>query len=429
MQVNSYGGYWRLVLAAILLATLVASMLPLTASTAQGDSGTFPITIVDATGREVTINSVDRIVSGSGDITEIVAALGFSDKLVGVDISSTYPDGILDEVGTFGFARRLTLEPIIAMNPSVFLCVETCMPDTVLNQLRDLAIPVVILPDGDDVDLTLPLQKIEMTAAALGVPERGVELAERIAREIQWAQTATANIETKPYVLLLYFRGSRLQLVYGSNTPAEALIEGAGGIEAAGEIGVEGYIPLTTEILLTAFPDYVLLMESGVDSAGGLDVVRNLQGMSQTPAGQQDNFLVYDDQYLLALSTRTGQMLLDLAAQLHDDMTWELEVSYPYTYQDARGDLVAIEEAPGQVVASDEFFPIVQQLGFHPIILSDADEQGLYLVTAEDASQLEQQNGLTVIVLDAEAEVATVAEALNVPGRGMAVLAYLEMES
>jgi iron complex transport system substrate-binding protein len=432
MHLNSISYGLRVSVAVILLLSVLGGSGWLETSTAQSDSGDFPITIIDATGREVTITSIDRIVSGSGDITEIVVALGLRDNLVGVDISSTYPDGVLDEVGTFGFARRLTLEPIVAMNPTVFLCVQTCMPDTVLEQLRSLDIPVVILPDGDDVDLTLPMQKIRMASAALGVPERGEVLAQRIATEIDWAQTATANIDNRPYVLLLYFRGSRLQLVYGANTPAEALIEGAGGIEAAGEIGVDGYIPLTTEILLTAFPDYVLLMESGVDSAGGLELVRDLQGMSQTPAGQQENFLVYDDQYLLALSTRTGAMLLDLAADIHDDLTWELEVAYPYMFKDDTGTDLNVTAPPLRIATSDDLLPTVRRLGFHPVTMTEAEDNltdTLFVVTEATDYQRLRDAGAQVIVLAEDVPLTRLAEALNVPGRGLALAARFAAES
>lgn len=418
----------RSILLFIVLLLLVRTASPLPTTIAQdGNGNEFPRTIVDATGQEVTITSIDRIVSGSGDITEIIVELGFRDNLVGVDISATYPEDVLDEVEAFGFARRLNLEPIIALNPSVFFCTETCMPDTVLQQLRDLGVAVVILPDGDDVDLTLPLRKIEMVADVLGVPEQGEVLAARVATEIDWVQTATANVEGQPYVLFLYFRGSRLQLVYGSKTPAQALIEGAGGIEAAGEIGIEGYIPLNAEILLTAYPDYVLLMQSGIDSAGGLDAARNLQGMSQTPAGENDQFLVYDDQYLLALSTRTGPMLLDLAAAIHPDMTWELEVTYPYIITDATGAELTID-SPANIAATPDLQVNVTALGFHTIDVTSATPDDVVVMLASEDWQMARDNGLMVIVVESADDIPALSVALGVPGRGEALVARRSQE-
>lgn len=390
--------------------------------TAQDDSATYPITVIDATGHEVTITSTDRIVSGSGDITEIIVALGFEGNLVGVDLTSTYPPYILEQVEAFGVARRLVLEPIVALDPSVFFCTETCMPDVVLDQLRDLGIPVVIAPDGDDVDLDLPLEKVELVAEVLGVPEAGEKLAERIETEIDWVRTATANIDTEPYVIFLYLRGTRLQLVYGRNTPAEALIEGAGGIEAAGEIGVEGYIPLNNEIILTAYPDYVLLMQDSTESAGGLDIVRNLQGMDQTPAGRNNNFLLYDDLYLLGLSTRTGQMLLELAADIHPDMTWEVIVDYPYTITDATGETITIYE-PNEIATTPEFTENVTALGFHPISVDEATSSSLIVMQGNDDWQSLRANGYTIIVVSSIDDIPALATGLGVPGRGEALLA------
>lgn len=407
-----------------LLLTIIVLMVwwPIWPTAAQDDSTTYPVTITDATGREVTITSIDRIVSGSGDITEIIVALGFEDNLVGVDISSTYPPDVLERVDAFGFARRLTLEPIVSMDPSVFFCTETCMPDVVLDQLRDLGIPVVIAPDGDDVDLDLPLEKVQLVASALGVAEKGAALSSQIATEIDWVRTATANVETKPYVLLLYFRGSRLQLVYGNNTPAEVLIEGAGGIEAAGEIGIEGYVPLNAEILLTTYPDYVLLMQSGIEGAGGLDVARDLQGMAQTPAGRNDNFLVYDDQYLLALSTRTGPMLLDLAADIHPDMTWEVKINYPYAITDSTGQHLSID-LPTEVATTTELQENVTALGFHPITIDEANPNSLIIMQSSDDWQTMRDNGYTVVVVSSADDITALAAGLGVPGRGEALLA------
>ncbi len=298
-----------------LLRLLVVYVVVLTVyfpyADAQDDDPQLPITITDATGSEVTIESLEAIASGSGDVTEIIAALGFEENLVGIDISSTYPEHLLNEVEGIGYGRRLAIEPIAAVNPTVFFCTETCTPTSVLDQLRTLNIPVVIIPDNDDAGINLPIEKIEMVAAALGVPDRGAQLVEKVQREIDWVRTATANVTERPYVLMLYFRGTRLQLVAGDNTPSQVIIEAAGAVDAAADIGIVGYVPLNPEILLTAYPDYILLMEGGIQGIGGLGAVRQVQGLSQTPAGENDRLLVFDDQYLLGMSTRTGQIMMD----------------------------------------------------------------------------------------------------------------------
>lgn len=410
----------RLMLAA-LLVVLALPILP--ASHAQEAQ---PITLTDATGATVTITSLDRIISGSGDVTEIVYALGMQDHLVGIDNSATYPPNALDEVPSIGFARSLTVEPIAAMNPDLFLCTQTCSPDSVFEQLRQLEIPVVIIPDSqlmELADLTLPRQKIEMVAAALGMPEAGQQLSDQVELEISWAQTAVANTTEDPYVFNFYTRGRGLQLAAGAGTPADAMIRGAGGMNAATEAGVVGYEALSPEIILSAFPDWILLTEGNIEASGGLEEVLSFQGLNATPAVRNGQIIVFDTGYLLALSVRTGQALMDLSAQLHPSMTWERQISYPYSFEDVSGQTVTVEAAPSHVLVTNRtLFDLTRQLGFHTDLASDSLEGVLILSTESEMATwqpLRDAGALVVVVSDAMTA-QEVAAALNVPGRALA---------
>ena len=55
------------------------------------------ITVHDARNRDVTIADPARIVSIGGAITEILYALGFEDRLAGVDSTSLYPAAARDK--------------------------------------------------------------------------------------------------------------------------------------------------------------------------------------------------------------------------------------------------------------------------------------------------------------------------------------------
>ncbi len=409
----------RLLFGIMLLGTVVIN-----AGVLAQDGDSLPITIVDATGAEITIDSLEAIASGSGDVTEIIVALGFRGNLVGIDISSTYPTDLLDDIQEIGFARRLAIEPIAAVTPTVFFCTEICTPTAVLDQVRDLDIPVVIIPDNDDAGMDLPAQKIRMVAAALGVPERGEELVARIEREIDWVTTALANVtDEDPYVLMIYVRGTRLQLVSGSEVPAYEMIIGAGAVDAAADIGVVGYTTLNAELILTSYPDIILLMEGGVESFGGLDAIYDIQGVSQTPAGENRNLVVMDDMYLLGMSTRTGQALLDLALLFHPSITWERHVSFPYTITDATGTEATVDQELTVVAANESLFNLIAELGYHPDSIDVLHEDSLIVATLDDDWEGWREAGYTVIVLEDGTDVMAVAGALGVPGRGEALMA------
>jgi iron complex transport system substrate-binding protein len=68
------------------------------------------ITVHDARNRDVTIADPTRIVSIGGAITEILYALGFEDRLAGVDSTSLYPAAALRDKPNVGYMRHATGE-------------------------------------------------------------------------------------------------------------------------------------------------------------------------------------------------------------------------------------------------------------------------------------------------------------------------------
>jgi len=410
----------------LLIICALFAALPLHAQTPATEIP-LPITLTDASGTEVTITSLERLVSGSGDVTEIIYELGFYDHLVGIDASATYPPQALDEIPSVGFGRALSVEPIAALDPDVFFCTQTCSPESVFEQLRGLGVAVVIIPDSENAGAELPFQKFEMVAAALGVPERGAALAARVEQEIGWVQTALATTTQQPVVLHVYLRGRGLQLAVGDGTPADAMIEMAGGINAAEWVGVVGYQALTPEIILAAYPDFLLLTDGNVEASGGLDEILGFQGINATPAAQEGKIIIMDTAELLGMSTRIGRAALHLATQLHPDITWESTVSYPYTFSDASGTSVTIETAPQILIAGNpDLLALTRRLGFHSQLADAIPADSLIIAAQSDEWGGLRASGARVVVVADDASIEEVAAALNVPGRGVALLAQGE---
>jgi ABC-type Fe3+-hydroxamate transport system substrate-binding protein len=207
------------------------------------------------------------------------------------------------------------------------------------------------------------------------------------------------------------------------------MITSVGAIDAAADIGVVGYTTLNAELILTAYPDYILLMHDGVESFGGLDEIKKIQGMSQIPAGENDNFIVFDDQFLLGMSTRTGQAFRELAAIFHPSMTWEVNIEYPYTVTDVTGTEITVEDNVAVTVTNDQLFDVVQQLGYHPLRLENSQADNLIIATQSDDWENLRKDGYAVIVIADESDVSLIAAALGVPGRGDALLARRAQES
>ena len=277
------------------------------------------ITFVGVDGVSSTITDTSRIISLNGDITEIIFALGLGDRVVAVDVTTTYP-AETDELPRIGFAQQLAAEPVLAFSPTVVIGDQQIQPAESLEQLRSTGIPVVII----ETQTTLPgvEVKILQVAEALGVPEAGRTLADRVNGEIAAAQALAAGAEEQARVAFLYSRGPQQIFLFGSGMVSQALIEGANAIDTIAESGVAAAVPLTPEALVAGAPDVIIVPASGVGALGGLEAVAALPGVAETPAGRNGAFLVYDDGLFLNFGPRTGQALTLLILDLYPELEY-----------------------------------------------------------------------------------------------------------
>jgi iron complex transport system permease protein len=244
-----------------------------------------PATVVDYQGEQVTITSIERIVSLNGDITEIIFALGMGEYVVGVDSSATYPPERTKTLPNIGYQRRLSAEGILSLNPTLVIGDEAAGPPETLAQIRAAGVPLAITADPPSLDA--PQQKIRFVAQALGIPQRGERLAARVEAEIAAARDLAQRIANPPHVLFLYLRGTDVQQVAGRNTPVDVMIAAAGGINAAADAGIVEFKPLSPEVVIAAQPDVLLVLDKGLESVGGVDGLLKIPGLADTPAGRQ----------------------------------------------------------------------------------------------------------------------------------------------
>lgn len=285
-------------------------------TTVPDDAPRLPVTLVDGTGTEVTVESIDRIIPVDGDLAEVVFALGLGDRVVATDLSATYPPEV-DGVPDIGYQRALGAEPIAAFEPTVVLATDLAQPIETLHQLRDLGIPVVVI--NREFTLDGPARKVMAVAEALGVPDRGLTLTATMEAELDAALERSTAVTDRPRTLVLYLRGEQTQLIFGAGTGVDVILPAVGATDVAAELGIEGTRQLTAEAVLRAAPEVLVVTTTGLASVGGLDGFLAIPGIARTPAGESGRVLVYEDQFLLGLGPRFGQLVARLAADLHPD--------------------------------------------------------------------------------------------------------------
>ncbi len=282
-----------------------------------------PAVVEGADGQRVTVESIERMVSLNGDITEIIFALGLGEHIVGVDSSATYPPDRVDDIANIGYQRRLNAEGILSLTPTLVIGNDHAGPPDVLEQVRAAGVPVALVTSSPTLESAA--HKIAFVAQALGVPERGTALLKRLDADLAAAQALLEQAtEPPPRVLFLYLRGSDVQLVAGSATAADAMITAAGGINVGAEVGLTDFEPISAETMVAAQPEVLLVLENGLKSVGGIDDLLTMQGLANTPAAQERRVIAMDDLSLLGMGPRTGQSLYDLIAALHPSVQEEV---------------------------------------------------------------------------------------------------------
>ena len=298
------------------------SVVPVTGAPAPA----FPATVTshDLDGdRELTVTSADAVIGLdiSGSIGATIFGLGLGDRVVGRDISTTFPEAIdLPVITSSG--HSVNSEAIIALRPDLVITDGTIGPTDVLLQLRDAGIQVVYVDTDPSIAGVGELAR--QVAAALGSPEAGELLSARLTDEIAAKTAEIAAIAPtadgdRLRIVFLYLRGSAgIYYLFGEESGADVLITALGGVDVAGEIGWDGMKPMTDEALIAANPDLVLVMSDGLSSVGGVDgLLESKPAIALTRAGQNKRFVDMADGEILSFGPRTAGVLDALARAVY----------------------------------------------------------------------------------------------------------------
>lgn len=272
----------------------------------------------------VRVTSADRILAldMSGSLAATVWALGLGDRLVGRDISTTFP-GVEDLPVVTGSGHAISPESVLELRPDLLITDGTIGPLDVVLQLRQAGITVVFV--REEPGLEAPAAMARSVAEIFGIPDVGDDLATRINQELTAVlQTISDNAPTaraeKLRMVFLYIRGANgIYYLFGQESGAGDLIEGLGGIDIATEVGWTGLRPMTDEALIEANPDLILVMSDGLASVGGPEeLVRLKPAIGLTSAGQNLRFVDMDDSQVLSFGPRTPAVMDALARAVYD---------------------------------------------------------------------------------------------------------------
>jgi len=247
------GKNYALVLALMVIA-IAFCILPATA-----------VTITDDTGNVVSLDHAPvRIVSLSPANTEILAALGLADRIVGITDVCDFPPDIQNKTRIGGYAS-VSIEKVAAMQPDLILASDLT-PEGTVRRLRDLGFPVAVVAPHSVDSLILD---ICMVGILTGAKEPAENLSNRLLDRLTTAYSS-GSITHNPTVAHVIWHDPLY--VSGNNTLQNAAIVRGGCRNVFADR--DGWITVSLEEFLARDPEIIIVNGGDGMNWPGKDLIR-----------------------------------------------------------------------------------------------------------------------------------------------------------
>ncbi len=255
----------RKLIAIALVAILAVAVVAVVAMNMnqKNDTGSQPATVLDASGTNVTLSAMpEKIVSCAPDISEIVAALNLTDKLVAVTDYCDYPaevKALRDSGKTIGGFYSPSYEKVISYDPDLVIVnngVQTQID--MASQLRTAGYTVLMVNSATNISLVY--DNINMIGKLVGEASKASTLVENMKSTIASISEKTAGDE-KPSVMFVTYAEVGFTNVWpaGGGTAIGEIISLAGGENVFADMN--GFKVASEEVLKqkAASVDYIFM--------------------------------------------------------------------------------------------------------------------------------------------------------------------------
>lgn len=272
----------------------------------------------DRSPNKKTGNPADmRIVCLSKHLTEMIFALGHGHNLVGIDLSSSYPDSTKN-IMKVGYHRALNPEGIISLAPDLVIHSNDIGPDNVLPQITKAGLNVKAFGGANTIDSARLLLK------ELGKFFSEEKKADAILQKMneglaRAADTLKAyNIHDSLKVMIIHFgmRNNNYFVMSGRGTVGDKMIRLAGCTPALYD--GKGAREMSPEAVALANPDIIIATDYGYDKMGSMDkFISSVPGVALTNAGKNKRVVRFEEHDLVYFGPRTGNNVIQLIHDLH----------------------------------------------------------------------------------------------------------------
>lgn len=300
-----YGILLILVLVSLLTVLVSAGCQPPKESKKEVKEPSFPLTLTDDGGREVTLEKEpQRIVSLTPGNTEILYALGLEKKVVGVTTYCDYPARVKSKEKVGDFANP-NVEKIVALKPDLVLA--TAGVQAALTQrLDELGVPIFIV---DPKNLSQSIEGIKKVGKITGQADKAEEVTSQMEQDIEQVSEAVASVEQKPTVFCEL--GTNPLYTAGTGTFIDDMIRVAGGVNV---VKGKEWVVYSIEQLIKDDPDIYIAVKGSMHTP---EEMEKRQGFKDLSAVKNNQVYVVDDNLVTRPGPRLTEGLKEVAKAIH----------------------------------------------------------------------------------------------------------------
>ncbi|ASJ04462.1 vitamin B12 transporter [Thermococcus barossii] len=268
----------------------------------------YPITVTDFAGREVTIQSEPRrIVSLAPSITESLFYIGAGSKVVGVTDYDDFPPAVKNITSVGGYGKYANLEVIASLQPDLILA--DSFSEDILSSLEKIA-PVIIV---DPKNITDIYSAIELLGRVTNREEGAKSVVAEMKAKVSYVSSMVAGQpKVRTFFILSYYNG---YWTAGAGTFVDDLIKLAGGENVFGD--VSGWGAASEEQIIARNPDVIIISPNA-----GVNPEDLCSGpLSEVDAVKNGRVYVLSDENLVVRpGPRIVHGLEEIAEYLHPDV-------------------------------------------------------------------------------------------------------------
>jgi iron complex transport system substrate-binding protein len=221
---------------------------------AIGPAAAEPVVVRDALDRTVTLPAPPRrIVTIFASNTEMIAALGLADRIVGIEAFTRYPPEILGKP-LVGGRLGLSADAVVQQRPDLVVVTPARQAaNQLVDPMERIGVPIIVLQQRNVAEV---IANIRLLGRATGEPDRGENLAAQLEARIR-AVARRVESFARPRTIMITGRiGNGLLLVARPTT-----YTGDAVILAGGRFGLDAgalLAQVSPEAVLNADPDVLL---------------------------------------------------------------------------------------------------------------------------------------------------------------------------